>query len=111
MAAKSAVKKLSKTSDLDAAVVMAAEIDSLSDLGKADFKQVIEAKSRDEIFDAFAAQQTRQALAAPGENDRPLTKMDLDNIPTGRPEPEKATVSNKQTQAQSGPPPGHPAAG
>lgn len=111
MSAKSAVKKLSKTGDLDTAVAMAAEIDSLSDIGRADFKQVIEAKNRDEIFDTFASQQARQAIAAPGENDKPIPKMDLNNIPTGQQQPEKVAATNRQAgQAPAGPPPGHPAA-
>jgi recombination protein RecT len=108
MAAKSALKKLSKTADLDSAVVMAAEIDSLSDIGKADFSQVAEARSRDEIFDSFASQQAKQAISAPGESDQPIPKMDLENV-TGNKKaaPEKVAVSNKPKQ--DGPPAGHPA--
>ncbi len=110
MAAKSALKKLSKTADLDAAVIMAAAIDSLSDIGKADFSQVAKANSRDEIFDVFAAQQARQSIAAPGENDQPMPKMDLDNV-TGskKPEPEKAPANKQPVQRADSPPVGHPA--
>jgi len=100
MAAKPAVKRLAKISDLDSSVVMAAEIDSLSDVGKADFKQVAEAKDRDEIFNTFASQQGRQAIAAPGQNDQPIPKMDLDNMP-GQPEPEKVAAKPPQQHYQN----------
>ncbi len=115
MSAKCAIKRLSKTSDLDPAVAMAAEIDSLSDVGKADFKAILDAHNTTEIFDAISAQQT---AALPAPSDTPMPVLDLDKDPMfGKGEP--ATVQRQNAQQKTpapvqrmedGPPRGHPAA-
>lgn len=109
MCAKPAIKRLAKVSDLDTQVSIAAEIDSLSDVGQADFKAVVDAKDEHEVFDAFSAQQQRAALPQP--SDKPIPTLDLGGKPEAQPVTSKSNGnSTKQPLAQpDGPPPGHPA--
>lgn len=114
MSAKCSIKRLSKTSDLDPEVAMAAEIDSLSDVGKADFKAILDARNTTEIFDVIAAQQ-KAALPAPSDTPMPTIDLEKDPMFSGK---QPAAAPRQQAQQkpaapaqrmQDGPPPGHPA--
>ncbi len=78
MCAKSVVKKLAKNTDLDSSIAMAAELDSLSDIGRVDFSQLSEASAQGEIFDAVSSQANNYRNIEQSKN-KEMPKFDLDS--------------------------------
>jgi recombination protein RecT len=117
MVAKSAIKRLSKVSDLDPRISMAAEIDSLSDIGKADFSKIVDAKDTDEVFSAFSSQHSQATIEDQRSMQKPVNEtvsVNLDDIKVTEPDENtkqhvsstqsnsKATVENQSNQQNFG---------
>jgi len=107
MCMKPAIKRLGGKSDLDPAVAMAAEAESLSDMGQMNFKAIADARNTNEVFDIINAEKDRAALEAP--SDQPMPVINLNEKPGKQPVPVVAKPNGKANPADAGPPPGHPA--
>ena len=107
MCMKPAIKRLAGKFDLDPSVAMAAEAESLSDMGQMNFKAIADARNQNEVFDIINAQKDRAALEAP--SDQPMPVINLNEKPGKQPVPAVAKPNGKANPADAGPPPGHPA--
>jgi len=105
MVAKSAIKRLSKVSDLDPRISMAAEIDSLSDIGKADFSKIVDAKDTDEVFSTFSSQHSQASIENQRDSQKPVNEtvsVNLDDIKIDETvEDAKQAISNNPPNSQA----------
>lgn len=83
----------------------AAQFDDFSEIGKLDLRSIAFIKDRDELDAVVAA----TALPAPGELDKPLPSINLNDKKQPQPIAAKNSAP-KQTAHMDGPPAGHPAA-
>lgn len=107
MCMKPAIKRLGGKCDLDPAVAMAAEAESLSDMGQMNFKAIADARNQNEVFDIINAQKERVALEAP--SDQPMPVINLNEKSAKQLVAAAKPNGNTNPAADAGPPKGHPA--
>jgi recombination protein RecT len=109
MSMKPAIKRLGGKSDIDPAVALASEADSLSDMGQMNFKAIADARSHNEVFDIINAETDRVNREAQAEQQQPLPVINLNEKPGKQPAPAAVKPNGKANPADAGPPAGHPA--
>ncbi len=104
MCMKSSIKQACKQLPLTTQMKRAAQLDDFSEIGKLDLRSIAFIKDRDELDAVVAA----KSLPAPGELDKPLPSINLND--KNKPQPLASKNSAPKPNAQTdGPPPGHPA--